>query len=340
MSPIPGGRGRFGSLVNVTWRALLLCAVAAGAIVAYKVLSAPAVGVNTRITVIFKSTDPSIAFWQIAEAGVKAAAKEFDVKVSVVGPKEEKDIAGQIALVERVIRERPNAVVLAADDYNALVPVARRIRRAGIKLITLDSGLPPGLSSSFIATDNTAAGRKAGELEAQLLSPGAKVAILSYVRGTLTAIDREKGVRDLLGADAAIRIVGTWYCEDLLKEAYAITRRLLTSERGITGIIALNEVATEGAAEAIADLKEAGRVQLVGFDSSPIETTYLEAGVIKGIVLQKPFNMGYLAVKTAVELLRGERVSPRIDTGSAVVTRQNMEERENQKLLFPLIGGQ
>jgi len=50
--------------------------------------------------------------------------------------------------------------------------------------------------------------------------------------------------------------------------------------------------------------------------------------------------MGYLAVKTAVELLRGKRVPPRIDTGSAVVTRQNMDERENQKLLFPLIGGQ
>ena len=340
MSLGSGRRGGLGPLVNVVWRALLLCAVAAGAIAAFKVLTVPSVGVNTRIAVVFKSTDPSIAFWQIVEAGVKAAAKEFEVRVSVVGPKEEKDTAGQIALVERVIRERPQAIVLAADDYNALVPAARSIRRAGIKLVTLDSGLPPGLSSSFIATDNVAAGRKAGELEAQLLSPGSTVAILSYVQGTLTAIDREKGVRDLLGADAVIRVAGTWYCEDLLNEAYSITRRLLTSDRGITGIIALNEVATEGAAEAIADLKEAGRVELVGFDSSPIETTYLEAGVIKGIVLQKPFNMGYLAVKTAVELLRGQPVPARIDTGSAVITRKNMDERENQKLLFPLIGGQ
>ncbi len=340
MSVLPRGRGRFAAPLSVLWRGLLVCAVAAGAIAVWRVLSVPTVGPNTRIVVIFKSTDPAIAFWQIVEAGVKTAAKEFDVKVTVVGPWEEKDIAGQIDLVKRVVRERPQAVVLAADDYNALVPVARRIREAGIKLVTLDSGLPPGLSSSFIATDNVEAGSKAGALEAAVLPPGSKIAILSYVRGTLTAIDREKGVRKVLSKDAGAQVVGTWYCEDLLPEAYAITRRLLTSEREITGIIALNEVATEGAAEAIAKLKEGGRIKLVGFDSSPIETTYLEAGVIDGIVVQKPFNMGYLAVKTAVELLRDERVAARIDTGSAVITRQNMDERENQKLLFPLIGGE
>lgn len=333
----PGGPS---PLAGILWRGLAICAVAAGLVVAWRVFSAPALGPDTRIVVIFKSTDPAIAYWQIAKAGVETAAKEFNVQVSVVGPWEEKDIVGEIALVRRVIREHPQAIILAADDYNALVPVAKAVKRAGIRLLTIDSGLPPGVAASFIATDNVKAGEKEAALEARLLPPGSRVAILSFVKGTLPAIERERGVRDYLRGDPSIRIVGTWYSQDLRREAYAITTRLLAPGSRVDGIIALNEVATDGAAEAVARQKAGDRVALVGFDSDPIETTYLEAGVIRGIVLQKPFNMGYLAVKTAVELLKGERVPARIDTGSAVVTRENMNERENQKLLFPLLAGE
>ena len=47
--------------------------------------------------------------------------------------------------------------------------------------------------------------------------------------------------------------------------------------------------------------------------------------------------MGYLSIKTAIELLRGKSVKKRIDTGSSLITLDNMYTQENQKLLFPLI---
>ena len=57
--------------------------------------------------------------------------------------------------------------------------------------------------------------------------------------------------------------------------------------------------------------------------------------MIQAIVVQKPFNMGYLAIKTAVQAANGREVEPLIGTGSAIITKENMYSRENQKLLFP-----
>ena len=45
--------------------------------------------------------------------------------------------------------------------------------------------------------------------------------------------------------------------------------------------------------------------------------------------------MGYLGVKDTVEMLRGEKVSRKINAGSELVTPENMYTAENEKLLFP-----
>jgi ribose transport system substrate-binding protein len=63
----------------------------------------------------------------------------------------------------------------------------------------------------------------------------------------------------------------------------------------------------------------------------------LEEGVIQAIVVQKPFNMGYLGVKTSIHLLNKVKISPRMDTGSEIITQDNMYTYENQKLLFPFV---
>lgn len=320
---------------------LLLAGVfVAAVLLAWRTLLPAPVNRNTRIIVIFKSTDPGIVYWQIVKAGVETAAKELNVAVRVMGPKQEKDITGQIKMVDTVVREHPSAIVLAADDRVALVPAAERIRAAGIKLVTIDSGLEPGISSSFIATDNKAAAEKAGGFAAALLHGRGSVAIISYVKGTTTAIQRELGVKIALERYPHIKVLGTYYSEDLEQEAFTITERLLRREPGLTALVALNEVATVGAAKAVAELHRKNSVVLVGFDNSPVEFRYLEAGVIKGIVVQKPFNMGYLGVAIAVKLLKGEEVPKRIDTGSLLVTKENLYDRESQKLLFPLINGE
>ena len=52
--------------------------------------------------------------------------------------------------------------------------------------------------------------------------------------------------------------------------------------------------------------------------------------------MQKPWNRGYLGVETAVRAVQGEAVEQNIDSGSELITKENMYTEENQKLLFPV----
>jgi ribose transport system substrate-binding protein len=149
---------------------------------------------------------------------------------------------------------------------------------------------------------------------------------------TSTAIVREKGVRQAL---EGMNIVGTWFIDVERKRAYQVTLKLLENEN-LKGIIALNEAAALGVADAVAERGAKGRVWVVGFDNAIKELEYLEAEVIDALIVQRPYNMGYLTVKTAADYLLGKRVKPFQDTGSLLITKENMFNREYQELLFPV----
>ena len=63
--------------------------------------------------------------------------------------------------------------------------------------------------------------------------------------------------------------------------------------------------------------------------------SYLREGDIEGLVVQNPFNMGYLAVKTMADHLRGKVVEKRIDTGALYVDKSNVDAPAVKELLSP-----
>jgi ribose transport system substrate-binding protein len=101
----------------------------------------------------------------------------------------------------------------------------------------------------------------------------------------------------------------------------------------LDGIFCPNESTTFGMLRALQDGGMAGKVTFIGFDSSEKLLAGLKAGHIQGLVLQDPVNMGYLGVKTLVEHLNGKQVEKRIDTGSKLVTKENMDTPEMKELL-------
>ncbi|WP_028548826.1 substrate-binding domain-containing protein [Paenibacillus sp. UNC451MF] len=322
--------------MNKKWLGLALSAV----VLSTAVYSAAA-GVSAKLStkdspILFvpKTIDSRVEFWEVMKQGVFAAAKEYGVKVEVVGTVNESDVEEQITLFEQTITQKPKAIVMAATDYNRVVPVAKKIVQSGIKLITVDSGLEGGISSSFIATDNYAAGLKAGQSIQGSLPRDSSVAIISFVKGSTTAMERERGVRDSLKA-AGISVFGTFYSNASEEKAYDIAKYLITNEPAIKGIIGLNEPSAVGAAKAVKELGATERVKMVGFDSSMNEIAFLEEGILLATVVQKPFNMGYLAIKAALQAVNGDKLESTIDTGSELITKENMYSKENQKLLFP-----
>lgn len=295
---------------------------------------------DTKVrTIIYvpKTIDSSIEFWEVMKQGVATAAKEFGADVHTVGTDTELDVDKQIQLLEQAIQKKPDAIILAATDYYRLVPIAEKIKAAGITLITVDSGLNGGISESFIATDNYEAGRKAAQELIENIHSDDQVAIVNFVQGSATAIEREKGVRDAFSQNGVNHVYDTLYSNGSSQRAYQLTIDLLKNQPQLKGIIGLNEPSTLGAGLAIMDMGLKSKVKLVGFDNSSSEVQLLEKEIMLGTVIQKPFTMGYLAVKTALEVVSGHKVPPVMDTGSEFITKENMYTSENEKLMFPFI---
>jgi ribose transport system substrate-binding protein len=291
-----------------------------------------------KVVFIPKTVDTGVAFWNVMRRAVLTAAREYGVDVEIAGTERESDVEEQIRLLRSLVADRskaPDAIILAATDIDRLVEPAREAVKAGVTLVTVDSGLREDVSASFIATDNYEAGRKAGRKMGSLLGEEATVAVVSVVKGSATAIARERGTADGLTERPGIRILGPYYSNASERQAYEIVAGLLKDHPELDGVVGLNEPTAVGAGKAIRDAGRDGDVLLIGFDNSIDLIAMLDEGTAQALIVQKPFNMGYLAVRTAADALRGRPVTPYINTGSELVTRDDMFTPEHEKLLFP-----
>lgn len=278
-----------------------------------------------RIAVIPKSV--GFDFWATVKAGADSAATELGtVEVIWKGMNDETDIAGQVALVESFITQQVDALVIAAADSRGLVPVLRRATQAGIPVITIDSNTEPQVSASFIATDNLAAAAAAADLIAQALDSTGTVALIPYIPGASTSNDREQGFKNGLAKYPGLELVATQYSNSDYGRAMAVAEDILTAHPDLNAIFAANEPTVLGVAQAVKTRGLAGQITLVGFDASSREIEGVRDGSIRGLIVQNPFMMGYEGVKQAVKAINGEPVEERIDSGSTVVTKENLED--------------
>lgn len=279
-------------------------------------------------------------YWGSVKLGADAAANEFNVNVRYTAPEDEEDVEGQIRLVNSELDQKVDALILAASDYNELVEVTERAGGMHIPVIIIDSEVNTDKIDSYIATDNYNAGIKAGNQLVKLLGGDEKtkkVGIMNFVKGTRNAELREEGLLKAIAVDSGIRVAAKEYCSSDKKLAFELTQKMLREHSDIEAIVALNDISSEGVADAVSQMDLAGKVKIIAFDSTPNEIDYLEKGVIQVLVTQNPFNMGYLSVKYAVDALNGVSINKYYDTGSEIITRDNMYLPENQRLLFPFI---
>nr|WP_202621630.1 substrate-binding domain-containing protein [Anaerocolumna sedimenticola] len=314
---------------------LSLCILVPGI---YKIVK-NSLGTEEPIKIIYipKIIDDTNEFWSALIGGAEMAAKEFNVDLNVVAPDAEEDYERQNELIDWAIRQNPDAIALSPADYSETTAMAKEIVKNKIKLIFIDSTVNENVQDALVATDNYLAGKKMGEFMKTFVNKDTKIAIVGHVKTASTAIEREKGLRFGLGSDEK-RIVDVVFCDSEFGKAYNLTMDLLKEYPDITMIAGLNEYSSVGAARAIKRLGLSGKVKVIGFDSSIEEIELLEEGVFQGIIIQKSFNMGYLGIEEAVKLVKGKKVEQNVDSGSQLITKDNMYTEENQKLLFPFWG--
>ena len=273
-------------------------------------------------------------FWQSVHAGAEAAAKESNVEVVWKGPAQETDYSGQINIVEDAINRRVDGIVLAPTHRDSLVPVVERAQRDGIPVAIFDSGIGTDKYVSYVATDNRQGGAQAAERLASKLGGEGRVAILGVKAGSVSTDEREQGFQETIRQKyPGIEIVAFAYGESDRARSLDRAADILTAHPDLDAFFASNESSTVGAVQAIKQKGLAGKIVLVGFDSSPNLIDDLKAGAIDALVLQNPYKMGYEAVKAMVAKLDGQTPPRQVDTGVKLLTKDNLETPEMQQLL-------
>ena len=224
----------------------------------------------------------------------------------------------------------------AATHEEALVRVIHKAAKAKIPLALFDSGAKTDKYVTFAATDNYLGGVKAADEIARLLNGKGRVAIIGVMPGGASTMAREKGFQDHLKEKYPdLKVVAFQYGMSDRAKSMAVTENILTAHPKLDGIFGPNESSAVGALQALRGRRLAGKVKLVGFDSSPTLVEGLERGHIHSLIVQNPFGMGYEGVKAIVDHRAGKTVPKRIDTGVFVVTKANLKTKKIQDIVNP-----
>ena len=303
-------------------------------------------------------------FWKAVELGTQNAAKEFGVEVTFQGPDNESAIAQQVEYLNTAIAKKPAAICLAALDTKASIPSIQSAMEAGIPIIGFDSGVPDapkGAIKANASTNNAVAGALAADELYKLIESKIKdakepvrIGVVAQESNSQSIVDRTKGFVDkmteLCGADnvsveghdslknekaGAKVIIDVGIPAEVKDVDAAAVASAILEKKDLIAIYGSNEFAANAIITANEGLDKLGadKVIAVGFDAGKKLLDAVRAKTFAGAVTQDPVQIGYQAVKLAVEAADGKSVSD-VDTGAKWYNAENMDADDIKPCLY------
>jgi ribose transport system substrate-binding protein len=295
--------------------------------------SSGATSTNAQYNIALIPKGTTHIYWQSVKAGAEQAAKEFNCNIFWNGPERETDRERQIQIVEDFIVQKVDGVVLAPLDKDALVPSVDKLAGLKIPCAIIDSGIATSNYVTFAATDNYQGGVLAARRMGEILGGKGNLIVLKYVPGSASTTDRENGFIDTIGKEFPnMKIVDSKYGQDTVETALQAAEDMLTRNKDVQGFYACNAPTAVGALQALQS-QNRPEIKMVGFDAEKALIDGLKAGQIDALIVQNPFKMGYEGVKAVVMAIQGKPVEKKIDTGVAVVKKEDLDKPDIKALL-------
>ena len=306
-------------------------------------------------------------FLQAVKAGSDQAGIDLGVEVYFDGPEGESAIADQVNMLNAELAKNPAALALAALDTSAVSTQLQDAFNRGIPVIGFDSGVPDapaGQVAANASTNNQVAAALGAthmfpEIQAAVSAATADspvvIAVLSQDVTSESITGRTRGFAEEMAklaggvngsvaitggfaaintgdANAAVRIeVVVGATPDIVDMTNAANAVLASNP---AGVFCSNEGAVSGLLAAInAGTQVPAGTVLVGFDAGEAQKNAVRTGLFFGSVTQDPFQIGYQAVKLAVDAAKGTAVSD-VDTGAQWWDSSNMDTASIALLLY------
>ena len=183
----------------------------------------------------------------------------------------------------------------------------------------------PCYATSAIASDNVGGGKAAFDAIKQLNPNGGKVMMMSVDPGISTTDARVAGFEAAVKADPKFTYVGVQYDHDDPATASNLMGSALQKDPDLVGVFATNLFSAEGTATGVRQAGKGSQVKIVSFDAGPNQVKDLRDGTIQALVAQAPATIGQYGVDMAVAALDGGTVTPKVQTGFTIITKDNID---------------
>lgn len=280
-----------------------------------------------KLVIGYASKSSTAPFWGIVQKGVDQAAKDLDVTVITLGPPKENDIAGQLNVIEDLINRKVDALAIAPCDSVGVGPAVKKANAKKIPVVALDTPISEGKTVTFVATDNIKAAESAAEWMGKKLNGKGNVVLINGMIAQGTGKERYEGFRDYAakkypGIKIVAAIPADWNEDKALKGM----EDAIKANPQIDGVFVGWDGAALMAYRALTEAKRKDKTAICGFDCYPQSLKLMKQGTFEADVSQYPYKIGYEAIKAAVMAAKGEKVNPRIDTGTMLVLPDNVDQ--------------
>lgn len=265
-----------------------------------------------------------IDYWKTAIKGFEDAAGELNVSVEYRGAPQF-DVYEQITVLEQVIARKPAGIAVSAVDAKRLNPTINQAVEAGIPVVLFDANAPDSKAVSFLGTNNLEAGAEAAHKMASLMNEEGKVAVLT-APGQLNLEERTAGfVKIIQEQYPNMKVAAVKDSQRDQMTAKKVVTALLEEQPDIKGFFSTEANAGIGIAQAAKSLNK--QVHIVGFDTYKQTLDLIKEGEIDATIAQNTWEMGYQSLHFLFRLRHNpdEKIPGRVNTGVAVVTKENIE---------------
>lgn len=274
--------------------------------------------------------------WESEHAGAEQAAHRYGFRLYWNGPSREDDLSRQIQIVRTMMARGVAGLILSPDHSVALISPVREALAEGIPTVVVGSplGIDPGGKLSYVVNDDDAMGKLVAKRLAPRLKAGDTVAILGENPAILSLVARANSIQSALHAAAPeVQIVERHITSFGFDEAEQIAEDAIRRTPHLRAIVTLNINQTRGAYFALHDNPRREDVILLACDQDLDLVRLVRTGEIDAVIAQDTFTMGYEAVETIARQRKHESVPALRTIAPVLITRENVDQPEIQKVL-------
>jgi ribose transport system substrate-binding protein len=276
-------------------------------------------------TIATFTRNPSNPILRGVRIGSEIAAKSAGAQIVHYIPRSESETE-QLGLIDEVIRNKPDALVLAPFDPTAMLPAVDKLNAAGIPVTNVNERLAGGKVVAYVGTDDYQLALTTARYLIDAMGKKGNVVILEGPENLPTSIARVKGYKDILKEYPDVKLLASKSANYARTPAIDTMKSFLRLYPQIDGVLAANDPMAIGAIES---LKAAKRKSLVvGINASREVIELIKSGDLLGSGDYNGFMQGCLATEIATANLHKQPVPAEINLKALVMDRSNYQAYE------------